>query len=64
MEVTLKKKMVLGNKRYYPTNDTALLLVELKRCAVHNNRKAIVKCLNDKEIKVLKKLGFKIVITE
>jgi hypothetical protein len=52
-----EKKRVYGTVRYYPKNKIALLLVTFKRSMTWHSRKKLIKCLSEKEIKVVQKIG-------
>ena len=53
MRANFELKKVYGKKRYYPLNELAFALVELKRAITQQYRKHTVTCLSAKEIKVL-----------
>ena len=52
-----EKKAVYGVDRFYPKNDLAFRLVELKQAAAQQNRKRHIKCLALRELEIVQKMG-------
>lgn len=60
MTIEFKIKKHFGRVDFYPLNETARLLVDMKRL----NTGDYVKCLKRGEIDILKKMGFEVKIIQ
>lgn len=63
VKAEFEARRVYGTLRFYPRNKTAALLVALKRSIAPPNRRRAIKCLNQKEIKIVQKLGIDVVLS-
>ena len=57
-----ERRRVFGTPRYYPQNDFAQEIINLKSAMAQQNRKRFIKCLSQREIELVQNLGISVEI--